>query len=346
MRKETLYNKKSKTELKKKLEKENFKRKTLSFYKYVELNNLHDLRNNIYRCLNDLNILGRIYIAKEGINAQISIPIVNIKKFKNSLKNEFNFGSLNFKIAVQDGTSFYKLAVKIKTEIVAYNISSNEYNMNNIGKHLDYREFNKLIDQGAIVLDMRNYYESEIGKFENAIIPDVVRSDELLPEVKKILKDNKDDKILLYCTGGIRCEKASSYLINLGFKDINQLSGGIIKYAHDIKKNNVKSKFIGKNFVFDNRMSESITDDVIGSCHVCSKSSDRHINCYNEYCHILLIQCTKCSKNLNNCCSKDCAEFLLLPIDERKKIFKDGKIKFNAQKTDKIRPKLKDINSL
>ncbi len=346
MRKETLYNKKSKTELQKILKEENFNRKTLSFYKYIELNNLHDLRNNIYKCLNNLNILGRIYIAKEGINAQISIPVKNIKKFKNSLKTEFDFGSLNFKIAVQDGTSFYKLIVKIKKEIVAYNILPKEYNMNNTGKHIDYNEFNKSIDEGAIVLDMRNYYESEIGRFENAIIPDVERSEELLPEVKKILKDNKDDKILLYCTGGIRCEKASSYLINNGFKDINQLGGGIIKYANDVKKNNVKSKFIGKNFVFDDRMSEPITEDVIGSCHVCSKSSDRHINCLNEYCHILLIQCFRCSKNLNNCCSKDCAEFLLLPIDERKKIFKDGNIKFNAQKTDKIRPKLKDIDSL
>lgn len=346
MRKETLYNKKSKTELKKKLKDENFNRKTLSFYKYIELNNLYDLRNNIYKCLNNLNILGRIYISKEGINAQISIPVKNLKNLKNSLKSEFDFGSLNFKIAVQDGTSFYKLVVKIKTEIVTYNILSTEYNMDNTGKHLDYKDFNKSIDEGAIVLDMRNYYESEIGKFENAIIPDVDRSEELLQEVKKILKDNKDDKILLYCTGGIRCEKASSYLINNGFKDINQLNGGIIKYAHDIKKNNVKSKFIGKNFVFDERMSESVTEDIIGLCHVCSKSSDRHINCLNEYCHILLIQCFECSENLNNCCSRDCADFLLLPINERKKIFQDGNIKFNAQKTDKIRPKLKDISSL
>jgi len=343
MRKETLYNKKSITELKKILKEENFNRKTLSFYKYIELNNLHDLRNNIYKCLNNLNILGRIYIAKEGINAQISIPIKNIKIFKKTLKRDFNFGSLNFKIAIQDGTSFYKLVVKIKNEIVAYNILPTEYNMNNTGKHLDYKDFNKSIDEGAIVLDMRNYYESEIGKFENAIIPDVERSKELLPEVKKILKYNKNDKILLYCTGGIRCEKASSYLINHGFKNINQLNGGIIKYAHDVKKNNVESKFIGKNFVFDDRMSESITEDVIGSCHVCSKSSDRHINCANEYCHILLIECFKCSENLNNCCSKDCADFLILPIDERKKIFKNGLIKFNAQKLDRIKPKLKEI---
>ena len=137
---------------------------------------------------------------------------------------------------MKEGNSFYKLIVKIKNEIVAYNISNKEYNIKKIGKHLDYEEFNKSIDNGAIVLDMRNYYESEIGRFKNAIIPDVERSQELLPAVKEMLKNNKKDKILLYCTGGIRCEKASSYLIHNGFKDVNQLKGGIIKYANDVKK--------------------------------------------------------------------------------------------------------------
>lgn len=346
MGKETLYNKKSKIELKKKLENENFKRKTLSFYNYKKLNNLSSLRDNIYRCLDSLNILGRIYISSEGINAQVSIPVENIKEFKNKIKSNFNFGELDFKIAIEEGNSFYKLIVKIKKEIVAYNISSNEYDMNKTGRHLDFKKFNKYIDDGAIVLDMRNYYESEIGRFENAIIPDVERSQELLPEVKKILKNNKEDKILLYCTGGIRCEKASSYLINHGFKDVNQLDGGIIKYAHDVKKNNVQSKFVGKNFVFDNRMSEPITKDIIGLCHICSKPSDRHINCSNEHCHILLIECIDCSKKLNNCCSEDCANFILLPKVERKRVFKEGKVIFNAQKSLKIKPKLKDIESV
>ena len=346
MGKETLYNKKSRHELEKDLKNETFSRQTLSFYKYIKLDDLDILRDKIYKSFNSLRILGRIYIANEGINAQISIPQKNIKRFEKLLDLDFNFGNIFIKQAVKEGNSFYKLIVKIKNEIVAYNISNKEYNINKVGKHLDFEEFNKFIDNGAIVLDMRNYYESEVGRFENAIIPDVERSQELLPTVKKMLKNNKKDKILLYCTGGIRCEKASSYLIHNGFKDVNQLNGGIIKYANDTKKNNVKSKFIGKNFVFDSRMSESITDDIIGECHMCSEPCDRHTNCLNEHCHILIIQCIKCCKKFNNCCSKHCADFLLIDKEKRKKIFQSGKIKFNAQKSDCIKPKLKDLRNI
>jgi len=344
MGKETLYNKKSKLELKKNIKEEQFARQTISFYKYLSLNNLDQLRDKIYKSWDSLNILGRVYVSKEGINAQISIPDNNINSFKDELKSEFNFGDLIFKTALEEGTSFYKLVVKIKDEIVAYNIPKQEYNMNNVGKHLDYKEFNKSIDEGAIVLDMRNYYEGEIGKFESAIIPDIERSQELLPEVKKLLDKHKKDKILLYCTGGIRCEKASSYLIYHGFSDVNQLNGGIIQYANDIKKNNVQSKFIGKNFVFDDRMSESVTEHVIGKCHICLKPSDSHTNCANEHCHILFIQCDHCREEFQNCCSKHCSKFILLPKEKRRVMFKNGEIKFNAQKSQKIKPRLKDIN--
>jgi len=343
MGKETLYNKKSKLELKKNLEEEQFARQTISFYKYLSLNNLDQLRDEIYKSWNSLNILGRVYVAKEGINAQISIPYDSINSFKEELSSKFNFGDLILKTAIQEGNSFYKLVVKIKNEIVAYNVSEKEYNMKNVGKHLDYKEFNKSIDDGAIVLDMRNYYEGEIGKFENAIIPDIERSQELLPEVKKLLDKHKNDKILLYCTGGIRCEKASSYLIHHGFSDVNQLNGGIIQYANDIKKNNVQSKFIGKNFVFDDRMSEPVTEHVIGECHICFESSDSHTNCANEHCHILFIQCANCREKFQNCCSEHCSKFILLPKDKRREMFKNGDIKFNAQKSQKIKPRLKDI---
>ena len=344
MGKETLYNKKNKLELIKIIEDEKFVRKTISFYKYVDLKNLTQLRDNIYKKWNELNILGRVYIANEGINAQISIPDFNVNKFKAQLSSYFKFKNLTFKIAVQDGISFYKLVVKVKNEIVAYNISDKEYDMHKIGKHLDYKEFNSAIDDGAVVIDMRNYYEGEIGKFENAIIPDTERSQELLPEVKRILNSHKNDKILLYCTGGIRCEKASSYLIHHGFSDVNQLNGGIIKYAHDIRENNAKSKFIGKNFVFDERMSEKITNDILGECHICYHPCDSHVNCANEHCHILFIQCNKCAKKLRQCCSKKCSEFMLFSKQERSQIFKRGDIKFTAQKSSKIKPKLKEIN--
>ena len=317
-----LYNKKNKAELLNQLENEDFDRITLSFYKYVNINNRIELRDKLYSKLDHINVLGRIYVAEEGINAQISIPKYNLDNFKEIIHSFIEFKNLKFKIAIEEGISFIKLIIKVKDEIVAYKIPENEYNMKNTGNHLNYKEFNNAINDGALIVDMRNFYESEIGKFENAIIPDVDSSKELLPTVKKLLLNNKNDKILMYCTGGIRCEKASSYLIHHGFKDVNQLDGGIIKYTHDIKKNNVKSKFLGKNFVFDGRLSERVTDDILSNCHQCDNKADSHINCHNQACHILFIQCKECNEKYSGCCSNDCMEVASLPIKDQKTIRK------------------------
>ena len=343
MSKETLYNKKNKEQLLKDLQKEDFNRITVSFYKYIPLNDLEGLRNNLYKNWSDLKILGRVYIANEGINAQISLPDYNLDIFKNQIDSYESFKNINYKTAVQEGLSFLKLTIKIKNEIVAYKVQKNQYNMKKVGKHLNYKEFNNAIDKGAVVVDMRNYYEGEIGKFKNAIIPDIDRSEDLLPEIKKLLKNHKNDKVLMYCTGGIRCEKASSYLIHHGFKDVNQLDGGIVKYANDVKKNNVKSQFIGKNFVFDKRMAESVTDDILSTCHICEDECDTHTNCTNQDCHILFIQCAVCAKKYNGCCSDKCSDFIKLPREEQRKLFRSGKNSFNAQKSNKTKPKLNEL---
>jgi len=343
MSKDALYNKKNKEQLLEDLQQETFNRITISFYKYTSLNNLEDLRDKLYKDWLSLKILGRIYIAYEGINAQISLPEYMIEKFKNYMNTFDNFKDIKYKIAVQEGLSFLKLTIKIKNEIVAYKIPEDQYDMGLVGNHLNYKEFNKAIDDGAVIVDMRNYYEGEIGKFNNAIIPDVDRSQDLLPEIKKLLKNYKNDKVLMYCTGGIRCEKASAYLLHHGFKDVNQLDGGIVKYANDIKKNNVQSKFIGKNFVFDQRLAESITDDVLSTCHMCKNKCDTHTNCLNQDCHILFIQCKTCSRTYNGCCSEKCSNFIQLPRDEQRQLFKSGKISFNAQKSSKTKPKLYEL---
>jgi len=339
-----LYNKKNKQDLKKKVQLESFKRITCSFYKYISLQNIEALRDQFYISWNKLEILGRVYISKEGINAQISIPEHNIETFKKTLYLNDPFKDINIKPAIEEGTSFYKLTIKVKKEIVAYKIAPNEYDMNKVGTHLNYKEFNKAIDDGAIVVDVRNYYEGEVGKFKNAIIPDVDTSVDLLPEIKKLLKTKKNEKILMYCTGGIRCEKASSYLLHNGFKDVNQLKGGIVQYANDIQKYNEKSKFIGKNFVFDHRLGERITDDIISKCHQCNLETDTHSNCANQVCHVLFIQCSKCSKKYSMCCSEECSDFIKKPKDEQQQIFREGKIQFTAQKSISIKPKLKNIN--
>ena len=196
--------------------------------------------------------------------------------------------------------------------------------MQKTGKHLTAEQYNEALDNpDTLIVDMRNYYESEIGRFKGAIIPSVETSRELLPKVKYLLEGKEEERILLYCTGGIRCEKASSFLINEGIKDVKQLQGGIIQYAHDIKNKGIKSKFIGKNFVFDARLGERITDDIISNCHLCNEPSDNHKDCKNDACHILFIQCEKCDADLNGCCSVKCKEIASLPLEDQKLIRKN-----------------------
>ena len=322
--KNNLFNKIDKEELKLALSNETFERFTASFYHYVKLSSPESFRNKLYIEWNQMHVFGRVYIASEGINAQVSIPEHNWDKFRDYLKTFPELGEISIKQAIQEGHSFYKLKIKVRNELVAYGVSEEAYDMRKVGKHLSAEEYNFAMDQDdSVVVDMRNYYESEIGRFDNALVPDVETSKELLPEVKKLLSGRENDKILLYCTGGIRCEKASSYLLHNGFKDVNQLQGGIIQYAHDIKEQGIDSRFKGKNFVFDDRLGERVTDDVISSCHVCDTSCDDHTDCKNDACHILFIQCEKCSELLNGCCSKECKDFALLPLDEQKAIRKD-----------------------
>ena len=319
-----LYNKKSKQELIRNLNSETFERITCSFYNYIPIGSPKDLRDNIYTIFESLKIFGRIYIASEGINAQISVPDYYWEEFKEKLKEIEDIGDIFIKKAVNEGISFYKLVVKVKKEIVAYGLSQDLYDMNKVGQHLNPQEFNKAIEEeNTIVIDMRNFYESEVGRFKDAEIPLVEKSKELLPEVRKMLNGRENKQVLLYCTGGIRCEKASSYLIKSGIKNVKQLEGGIIQYAHDIKKNGIKSKFLGKNFVFDARLGERITNDVIAKCHICGAPTDNHHDCNYDACHILFLQCVECSKQLDGCCSEECKKNALKPIEEQKEMRKN-----------------------
>ena len=345
MKKEHLYNKKSRELLQSELRQESFDRITCSFYRYTQIKDPVFFRDGLYREWKELNVFGRIYIAKEGINAQFSCPEHYWDLFKTSLESHEVLKSIQLKIAVQDGESFYKLKIKIKDEIVAYGVDEGEYDMSEIGRHLSAEEFNDKLDKKSTIVDMRNYYESEVGRFENAIVPDVDTSRELLPEVKRLLQGHEQDEVLLYCTGGIRCEKASAYLINSGFEKVSQLKGGIIQYAHDVKQQGLESKFIGKNFVFDARMGERVTNDVLGVCHQCGLPADRHLDCGNDACHILFIQCVACNEKYNGCCSHECQEFASLPIEEQRALRKDPeKVVSSARYSSRIKPKLNEIN--
>ena len=342
MKKNALFNKIDKDVLKKELAQEPFERITASFYVYHPIDDPQSFRDELFVAWDELNIFGRIYIATEGINAQLSAPVHHWDQFIESVDSLSILNKVPIKNAIQDGKSFYKLTIKVREELVAYGVPEESYDMNKVGNHLSAEEYNQALENSdTIIVDMRNYYESEIGRFENAIVPDVEISKELLPEVKRILKGKEEEQVLLYCTGGIRCEKASSYLMNHGFKNVNQLSGGIIQYVHEINKKGLKSKFIGKNFVFDDRLGERVTDDIIAKCHICGKSCDTHTDCKNDACHILFIQCKSCGKNLEGCCSQECLDFSQLPLEEQKIRRKDpAQVVSRTFFDSRIKPKL------
>ena len=300
--KKNMFNKLSKEQGLKLLAQEDFKRKTVSFYRYVIIDSTSDLRDELYESWKNLGVLGRIYLAHEGVNAQLSVPEHNWNEFVNKVHSNPLFIDMPFKIAVEDdGQSFFKLTIKIRKQIVADGLEIDEYDVTNVGKHLDAKAWNDALENGATVVDMRNHYESEIGKFKGAICPDVETFKEELPEVKELLKGKEDQQILLYCTGGIRCEKTSAYLKHHGFSDVNQLHGGIIDYARQLNNNETLSNnFEGKNFVFDERRGERISDDVISSCHQCGEPFDTHVNCRNVNCNLLFLQCDNCKEKYEN----------------------------------------------
>ena len=246
--------------LKEQLQNETFKRRTISFYKYFNIENPQEFRNDLYRNWSELGCFGRIYVAREGINAQMSVPEHNLNVFLENLYSIQELDQLPIKYAIEDdGKSFYKLTIKVRPKIVADGLEHGTYDLSKVGKHLSALEFHEALDEPeTIVVDMRNHYESEIGHFKNAYCPDVDTFREEIQLVIDKYKDEKDKQFLLYCTGGIRCEKASSFLIHNGFENVSQLHGGIIEYAQQIKQLGIESKFYGKNFVFDERLGESV----------------------------------------------------------------------------------------
>jgi len=337
-----LFNQKDREQLKADLADEDFARITCSFYRYIHIDDPQALRDELYKEWFDLRIFGRVYLAAEGINAQISVPEPHWSRFLETLNSRAVLTSMPLKHAVQEGQSFLKLAIRIKQEIVAYNIPANQYDMSHVGEHLNAAEFNKAIDNpDSIVVDMRNYYESEVGYFKTAITPNVETSREMLPQVRNLLKRQEEKEVLLYCTGGIRCEKASAYLLHHGFKNVKQLTGGIIQYAHDVREHHLDSKFIGSNFVFDDRLEERITADIIGVCHQCGTACDIHTDCMNQACHILFIQCPDCKAAYNGCCSPECQEFAALPLEEQRILRKDPeKVVSKTVHTARVKPRL------
>ena len=339
-----LYNKLSAEERAQIIDKNSQERITLSFYKYFNLGNPSLFRDHLFIIWSKMDVLGRIYIAKEGINAQLSVPKESLDRFKKSISEIVPLKNIRLNIALEHySKSFLKLTIKIREKIVADGLDDLSFDVTKIGEHLDAQKFNQMLNhRNTVCIDMRNHYESEIGYFKGAIKPDVDTFRESLKTIDKELEKNgKEKNYLMYCTGGIRCEKASAYLKHKGIKNVFQLEGGIIEYARQVKEGELENNFLGKNFVFDKRMGERISDEIVSNCHQCGNPCDTHVNCANESCHLLFIQCNECKEKMNSCCSKECIDTIELSYDKQKflrrgkrnshKIFKKGrsnKLKF------------------
>jgi UPF0176 protein len=338
----TLKNKLDKATCLKRLAAEPFKRVTLSFYRYVRLEHPRELRDQLFREWSDLGVFGRIYLAREGVNAQLSVPEPQFEAFKANLEAREAFKAMPFKIGVEQGESFYKLTIKLKKQIVADGLPEDSYDLSQVGKHLSAEEFNQAMeDANTVVVDMRNFYESKIGHFEGAICPDSNTFKEELPMALDALKGKEDQKVLLYCTGGIRCEKASAYLKHHGFKDVNQLLGGIIAYKHEVEAKGLESKFKGSNYVFDERGSERITADVLSECDQCDAKWDAYVNCKNATCNLLFLQCPACSEKWQGACSAKCQEVVNMSPEDRKAYYAKQKESTYDIYVSRIRPNLK-----
>lgn len=341
----SLHNRISQKELKERLYRETEHRITFSFYEYSFIEQPKLFRDELYKKLEELKVFGRIYIAHEGINAQLSVPDTNFETLRNYLHSISFLQRVRLNIALDnDGKSFWVLKIKVRDKIVADGITDPGFDMRKKGRYVNAEEFNKLTDDPhTIVVDMRNHYEYEVGHFEKAIeIPsDTFR--EQLPMAVNLLESNKEENIIMYCTGGIRCEKASAYLLHNGFKNVFHLEGGIIHYANSVKAKDLPNKFRGKNFVFDDRLGEKIGNEIISQCHQCGLPCDEHTNCANEGCHLLFIQCKSCAEKYSGCCSEECRAVYHMPAGEQRNIRKgkmNGIMVFNKSRQ-RLRPVLK-----
>ena len=338
-----LHNRVSQKELKARLYQETEPRITLSFYRYFPVNDPLAFRDELYRGLQALAVFGRVYVAAEGINAQVSVPASALDMLRALLDAFPAMRAMRLNIAVDDdGRSFWVLKIKVRQKIVADGIEDPTFSMERRGKYVDAEQMNRLMaDSDTIVVDMRNHYEYEVGHFDKALeIPsDTFR--EQLPMAVDMLQADKDKPIIMYCTGGIRCEKASAYMLHHGFKQVYHLEGGIINYAQEVKQAGMENRFIGKNFVFDDRMGERITDEIIAKCHQCGQPADRHTNCRNSACHLLFIQCEQCAAGFSGCCSAACRDRVQLPEEEQKLLRKGidkGSVNFNKSRH-RLRPR-------
>ncbi|MNS63650.1 putative rhodanese-related sulfurtransferase [compost metagenome] len=282
----------------------------LLFYKFVNIEDPEAFTAEHLQYCKELGIKGRILIAKEGINGTLSGTVEQTEKYMADLRANPLFEDIVFKIDESEGHAFKKLFVRYRQELVTFRVDDRELDPNKIsGKRLSPKEWHDTLERDdVIVIDGRTDYEYDIGHFRGAIRPEVESFREFPEWIKENLSEYKDKTILTYCTGGIRCEKLSGYLLTEGFKDVAQLEGGIVTYSKDPE---VQGRlFDGKCYVFDERISIPINhtdeDVVVGKCYHCGTANDHYVNC--PVCNLQHISCPECEEKHEHYCSDACRQ--------------------------------------
>ncbi|WP_422657154.1 rhodanese-related sulfurtransferase [Paenibacillus sp. EC2-1] len=283
----------------------------LLYYKFVQIEDPETFKNEHLQYCKDLGLKGRILVSSEGINGTLSGTIEQTEQYMKDMKANPLFADMVFKIDPSEGHAFHKMFVRHRKELVTFRVED-ELDPNVIsGKRLSPQQFFEQLQQDdVIVLDGRTDYEYDIGHFRNAIRPEVESFREFPDWIRENMSQYKDKTILTYCTGGIRCEKLTGFMLKEGFQDVAQLDGGIVTYGKDPE---VQGRlFDGKCYVFDERISVPINhtdeDIIVGKCHHCGEPADRYINCVNDACHLQHICCDKCDELHNGFCSEACEE--------------------------------------
>jgi len=282
---------------------------TLLYYCYSHIQDAEQYTATHLKICQSLGLTGRIIIADEGLNGTVSGTPESCQSYMDYVNSDGRFGAIEFKIDEVEEPSFMKMHCRYKSEIVYSGLKDPSVIDPNkeTGKHLAPKEFAEMIDRDdVIILDVRSNYEHNMGKFKNAVTLDIDNFRDF-PAMINDLAQYKDKKVLTYCTGGIKCEKASALLIKEGFKDVYQLHGGIVKYGKEAGGKD----FEGKCYVFDNRIAvdvNKVNPVVISACRICGTTTTKMINCANPECNVHFTQCDECGVTLDGACSVECQE--------------------------------------
>ncbi|MPR36415.1 oxygen-dependent tRNA uridine(34) hydroxylase TrhO [Salmonirosea aquatica] len=279
------------------------KYRVLLYYIYVRINDPETYRDEHHLFCIENNLLGRIIVSREGLNGTVSGLVEDCEAYMAYIRSDPRFAATQFKIEEHDAHAFNKLHVRVKDEIVNSDLPVDP--TRRTGRHIEPSEFKEMMhDPDVVLVDMRSRYEHEVGRFKGAITFDMENLRELPEHIDEIVH-LRNKKVITYCTGGIKCEKASAYLLDRGFENVYQLHGGIIRYGLEAGGEN----FDGKCYVFDNRVAvevNRVNPEVISTCYVCSEPCERMVNCANPDCNRHVPICASCGQKLSGACSDEC----------------------------------------